>query len=66
MKVLRLLYMVKIGYVHQLLVCVICYMLSVICCLLSVVAENDLEFGDKLWPSDDEAAPNDGVCGSEI
>jgi hypothetical protein len=37
-----------------------------VCCLLSVVAENDLEFGDKLWPSDDEVAPNDGVCGSEI
>jgi hypothetical protein len=30
------------------------------------VAENGLEFGDKLWLSDDEVAPNDGVCGSKI
>jgi hAT family C-terminal dimerisation region len=45
---------------------VICYLLTVLCCLLSVVVENSLEFGDKLWPSDDEVTPNDGVCGSEI
>jgi hypothetical protein len=48
---------------------VVCYLLSANClayCLLSVVAENSLEFGDKLWPSDDEVAPNDGVCGSGI
>jgi hypothetical protein len=46
------------------LVCAQCN--SVLCCLLSVVAENDGEFCDTLWPSDDEVAPNDGVCGSEI
>jgi hAT family C-terminal dimerisation region len=48
---------------------VVCYLLSancLACCLLSVVEENDLEFGDKLWSSDDEVAPNDGVCGSGI
>jgi hypothetical protein len=48
---------------------VVYYLLSancLACCLLSVVAENGLEFGDKLWPSDDEVAPNDGVCGSGI
>jgi hAT family C-terminal dimerisation region len=48
---------------------VVYYLLSVnclACCLLSVVAENGLEFGDKLWPSDDEVTLNDGVCGSGI
>jgi hypothetical protein len=30
------------------------------------VAENGLEFGDKLWPSNDEVTPSDGVCGSGI
>jgi hAT family C-terminal dimerisation region len=48
---------------------VVCYMLSancLACCLLSVMAENGLEFGDKLWPNDDEVAPSDGVCGSGI
>jgi hypothetical protein len=29
------------------------------------VIENDGEYGETLW-SIDEAAPNDGVCGSEI
>jgi hypothetical protein len=28
------------------------------------VAENDGDFGDTLWPTD-EAAPTDGVCDSE-
>jgi hAT family C-terminal dimerisation region len=36
--------------------------------LLSIVvlfvAENDGDFGDTLWPTD-EAAPTDGVCDSE-
>jgi hypothetical protein len=69
---------VRISCARRLLVCAVCYMLSdillsIICYLLivllvvcSVVAENGLEFGDKLWPSDDEVAPNDGVCGSGI
>jgi hypothetical protein len=58
--------MVRIGCVHQLLVCIVCYLLTILCFLLSVVAENGGEFDDKLWPSDDEAAPNDGVCDSGI
>jgi hypothetical protein len=51
------------------LLSIIYYLLSansLVCCLLSVVAEDGLEFGDKLWPSDDEVALNDGVCGSGI
>jgi hAT family C-terminal dimerisation region len=45
---------------------VICYLLTVLCCMLFVMVENDGEFGDKLWHNDDEAVPNDGICGSEI
>jgi hypothetical protein len=79
--------MVKIGYMCRLLVGVVCYMLfdlllfvicyllsavcyllsvnCLTCCLLSIVAKNDLEFDDKLWPSDDEVAPNDGYVAME-
>jgi hypothetical protein len=72
----RLLVCVVCYMLFDLLLSAICYLLSAVCyllsanclscCLLSVVAENGLEFGDKLWPSDDEVVPNDGVCGSGI
>jgi hypothetical protein len=55
----------RVGYWYVLFI--ICYLLTVLLVvLLSVVAENGLKFGDKLWPSDDDVAPNDGVCGSRI
>jgi hypothetical protein len=53
-------------YVIWYVLFVICYLLTILCCMLSVVAENDGEFDDKLWPNDDEVAPNDGICGSRI
>jgi hypothetical protein len=30
------------------------------------MTKNSSQFDDKLWPSDDEVAPNDVVCDSEI
>jgi hypothetical protein len=62
----------RVGYWYVL--SVICYLIyccllsanCLACYLLSVVVEIGLEFGDKLWPSDDDVAPNDSVCGSEI
>jgi hypothetical protein len=74
MKLLKLLYVLKIGCVLQLLVCVLfvlascshCFQCTSYClfvCLCSM-SENGGEFGDTLWPSDDEALSDD-VCGSE-
>jgi hypothetical protein len=64
----------RIGCVLQLLVCILfvpascshcsqCNSYCLFVCLCSV-PENGGEFGDTLWPSDDEAL-SDGVCGSE-
>jgi hypothetical protein len=74
MKVLKLLYVLRIGCVLQLLVCVLfvhalcsyysqCNYCCFFICLCSV-PENGGEFGDTLWPSDDETL-SDGLCGSE-
>jgi hypothetical protein len=38
---------------------------SVLCCLLPVT-ENNGEFSDTLWPSDNKVVLNDGVYDSEI
>jgi hypothetical protein len=75
MKVLKFLYVLRIGCVLQLLICVLfvptscsycsqcnSYFLFVCMCY---VPENIGEFGDTLWPSDDEAL-SDGVCDSRI
>jgi hypothetical protein len=73
MKVLKLLYVLRIDCVLQLLVCVLfvpasccycsqCNSYCLFVCLCSVL-ENGGEFDDTLRPTDDEALSDD-VCGS--
>jgi hypothetical protein len=74
MKLLKLLYVLKIDCVLQLLVCVMfvlascsqCFQCTSYClfvCLYSM-PENGGEFGDTLWPGDDKTLSDD-VYGSE-
>jgi hypothetical protein len=65
MKVLKLLYVVRIDCMRQLLVCALIILSVTLSCVVCCpLVENDEKFGDTLWHSDDEATPNDDVYDS--